>query len=93
MKKILRVFKGLFKRKKKREIVYICDPARAYNCSKDGCWFIDHGPCRCTLHKDYAKLDEKGKPVLATDADIFNTDFYDYWISVQNSDSQKKQGL
>ena len=96
MKKILQVFKNLFSKKKKKEsksvIYYICDPTRAKQCPKTGCWYFREGPCQCTKHKEYAKRDEKGNPIIARPIDLWNDAFWEDTI-FGISDSQKKQGL
>ena len=80
MKGILQVFKKLLHRKVK---VYVCDPAKNKACSKDGCWDIRKGPCKCTEKKQYSKLDSSGKPIIATDDDLCNMEWLDYYIREQ----------
>ena len=104
MKKILQDFKGWFWRKWYRldDPVYLCDPWRNRKCDKKACWIISKGPCQCTKKKKYAKRDENGKPVIATDEQIWNDAYMDYIIE-QNphlytlksyyEKSQKKQRL
>lgn len=91
MRKILQVFKKLFFKNKKRTI-YICDPDRATDCIKEGCWYCSGGPCRCTSKVKNAKLDEKGHPIVASDLDIWNDAYWEQLL-FGFSDSQKKQGL
>ena len=84
MKKILQVFKKLFKREPQYSgKAYICDPIRNTACSKDGCWHISKGPCKCTLKKKYAKLDKNGKAMKATDDDLCNLEWMEQQISIQ----------
>ena len=71
MKKILQAFKRLFY----RETYYICDPKKAVHCTKKGCWDLYHGPCKCTSRKKYAKLDDQGKPMVASDIDVCNIEW------------------
>lgn len=75
MKKILQVFKKLFSGRGRYATFYVCDPARNTKCSKEGCWYISKGPCRCTSKKKCAKLDADGKPVIATDIEITNEEW------------------
>ena len=77
MKRILRVFKNRFK--KKIRVIYVCDPAKNVKCGKEGCWDIYNGPCRCTSRKKFAKTDEKGKPMIASDAEATNLE----WLEMQ----------
>ena len=77
MKKILQAFKRIFKRKPR---AYVCDPNKAVGCSKDGCWYISHGPCKCTKNKKYAQKNSFGKPVVATEMDLWNSEYYEYWM-------------
>lgn len=93
MKKILQAFKKLFTKKRKRKVIYVCDPDRAVDCSKEGCWYFSGGPCRCTSKVKYSKLDDKGKPVIATDLDIWNDSYWEAQLFGFFPDSQKKQGL
>lgn len=92
MKKILQVFRKLFHKKEKQRKIYLCDPVAAQKCSKEGCWYLSGGPCKCTSKKQYAKLNAKGKPILATDLDIWNDEYWEKQI-FGFFDSQKKQGL
>ena len=92
MKKILQAFEKLFSKREAKQIVYICDFSKADTCSKEGCWYISQGPCKCTSKKKNAKLDENGKPIVATDLDIWNSDWYELQID-SIIGSQKKQGL
>ena len=91
MKKILQAFKKLFS-KKSRRTIYICDPVRAVDCSKEGCWHFSGGPCKCTSKVKNAKRDEKGNAVIASDLDIWNDAYWEQLL-FGFSDSQKKQGL
>ena len=98
MKKILQVFKKLFKRKQKT--YYVCDPKKATECDKFVCWEIMHGPCKCTSKKECAKTDLNGLPIIATDMDLWNVDFNEMLaMKIKEGDflpsekSQKKQGL
>ena len=96
MKKILQVFKRLFGKDGRNRKIYVCDPDRNVDCSKEGCWLISKGPCRCTTNKRAAKIDISGKPVIASDMEIWNEDYYDYLIMELQKPfekSQKKQGL
>lgn len=103
MKKILQVFKKLFKPKnnyKPPNKIYICDPSKNKKCTKDSCWDINEGECRCTSHKEFAKLDNNKRPIIATDSDIYNLDYIEKHIDPKNfkdfympEKSQKKQGL
>ena len=77
MKRILRVFKNCFK--KKFRVIYVCDPLKNTKCGKEGCWDIYRGPCRCTSRKKLAKVDENGKPVIASDAEAANLE----WLELQ----------
>ena len=79
MRKILLAFKQWLNRVFRRG-PYLCDPSKAVTCDKSRCWKISHGPCKCTFNKAYAKTDEKGRRVIASDLDIWNADFYEYWI-------------
>ena len=84
MKKILQGFKKLFKRKPNYAgRAYICDPSKNHECAKDGCWYITKGPCKCTLKKKYAQLDKDGKPMKATDDDLYNLEWMEQQISVR----------
>lgn len=84
MKRILQGFKRLLKRKERLVgKTYICDPARNIECSKEACWYIVQGPCRCTLKKKCAKLDEKGKPVIATEDEMINFEWMELQIATQ----------
>lgn len=76
MRKILQAFKKLFN---KQKVVYLCDPSKAVRCSKEGCWTIFKGPCKCTTNKKYAKLDSSGSPIIAKDEDIVNME----WLETQ----------
>jgi len=67
MKKILRAFKKLKKTK-----YYICDPVLARKCDKVMCWHYGNGGCKCTSIKAYSKKDDRGKPVIASDEDLYN---------------------
>lgn len=59
-----------------RDTIYICDPAKATKCSKEGCWYSEEkGPCKCTKKRKQAKLDDAGKPIEATDIDIWNEEY------------------
>lgn len=80
MKKILQAFKKLFKRKEKQEIYYICDPNKATRCSKEGCWYLMHGPCKCTKKKSQAKVDKRGRYVIATVMDIWNEEYREWCL-------------
>lgn len=82
MKRILQAFKQKIFNKRK---AYICDPYRARKCTKEACWAINHGPCKCTIKKAYAKRDINGKPVIASDEDLCNEDYYDYCIMMEMS--------
>lgn len=94
MKKILQAFKNLFSKKKKKErTIYICDPDRAIECSKEGCWYLSGGPCKCTSKIKFAKRDLVGKPVVASNLDIWNETYWEKLIFGYVPDSQKKQGL
>jgi hypothetical protein len=95
MKRILQAFKRLFSKSDKvdRKKVYICDPSKAVGCSKDGCWKIYKGPCKCTCNKKYAMRDEDGKVILATDDDLCNFEWLETSIFNAFEKSQKKQGL
>lgn len=79
MKKILQVFK----RDKK---TYVCDPYKNRKCIKAGCWDFQHGPCKCTANKKFAKRDADGKPIIARDEDLYNEEYLDYLISIQLKD-------
>ena len=46
-------------RKKK---CWLCDIQKNRACPKTGC-ILNGGPCLATCNKDYAYLDEKGRPV------------------------------
>ena len=94
MKKILHLFKKIFSKKTYRRKCYLCDPARNSKCSKDGCWYISKGPCRCTYKRKCAQIGEDGKPVIATDNDMYNLEWLEYRLFGKPSEeSQKKQGL
>lgn len=80
MKKILQAFKRLFSKKEKKEIYYICDPDKAVKCSKEGCWYLYHGPCKCTMKKSQAKVDKHGRYVIATAMDIWNDEFREWCL-------------
>lgn len=80
MRKILQAFKKLFKRKSKAQVYYICDPVKATHCSKDGCWDLYKGPCKCTSKKKCAKLDANGSPIIANDEDICNVEWLEHQI-------------
>ena len=81
MKKILQAFKKLFSKKAKEVVYYICDPEKAKKCPKgEQCWYIEHGPCKCTSHKSYAKTDKKGRPMIAHAMDIWNEEFREYCL-------------
>lgn len=82
MKKILQAFKGRFKRKQR---IYVCDPQLNESCSKQGCWFIYKGPCRCTKKKKCAKRDENGNAIFASDAEITNLE----WLEMRLFGQQK----
>lgn len=84
MKKILQAFKDRFKRK---HHIYVCDPRINTRCSKEGCWDISKGPCRCTRLKKFAKRDENGKPVIASDAEVTNLE----WLEMQLFGQQKAE--
>ena len=81
MKKILQAFKRLFSKSiwASREHIYVCDPSRNVKCSKEGCWYISKGPCRCTTKKSYAQLDNSGKPKHASDEEAYNLE----WVEQQ----------
>ena len=84
MRKILQAFKKLFQRKKEEdedEVIYLCDASKAKECSKAGCWWISQGPCKCTKRKAYAQRDKRGKPVVASDEDIFNLEYMEGLIN------------
>ena len=92
MKKILQVFKKLFH---KEHALYICDPSKAMDCAKTSCWDINKGPCKCTAKKKYAKLDVKGKPIIATQEDFFNFEWIEEQLPLLYPDlikPQEKQG-
>lgn len=97
MKKILQGFKQLFQKKRKKSTVYLCDPYRNRKCSREGCWPDGRkGPCQCTHNKNAAKRGDDGKPILATDDDMYNLDYWDYEVAQllgTSEKSQKKQGL
>lgn len=80
MKKILQAFRKLFRRKEKETVYYICDPEKASNCSKEGCWYLSHGPCKCTKKKAQAKVDKKGRYVIATTMDVWNEEYREYML-------------
>ena len=48
--------------------LYLCDPEKNKTCRKSCCV---HNPlaidciCKATVHLEFAKLDESGKPILA----------------------------
>lgn len=85
MKKILQGFKRIFQKKDPHcSKAYICDPSKAVRCRKEGCWILHKGPCKCTGKKRYAKLDENGKPIVATDMDLWNAEYYDYVIAMRD---------
>lgn len=92
MRKILQAFKKLFSKKEKQQVIYVCDPERATKCSKEGCWYLQDGPCRCTSKKENAKRDVDGKPVIAETMDIWNDAYWEKLL-FGFEDSQKKQGL
>lgn len=77
MKKILQAFKNLFRKGNRvsKKPVYICDPRKAINCSKQSCWEINRGPCKCTHQKKQAKVDANGDPILAQDEDQYNLEW------------------
>lgn len=86
MRKILQAFKKLFSRRQKKEKekpVYICDAERNWACSKEGCWTFFGGPCRCTKKQQFARKDEKGHPVIATDEEIFNLEWVERQITTR----------
>ena len=95
MKKISQVFKFMSKKHKKKTAVYVCDPRRNSKCAKEACWFIEHrGPCRCTGHKKYALRGDDGKPVIPSDDELYNLEYWDERIKeMLHEKSQKKQGL
>ena len=105
MKKILQDFKAWFWRKWYRldKPVYICDYKKNKKCLKGpGCWYMQHGPCKCTHKKSCAKIGPDGKPIIASDEDVWNDEYLDYklehdpdWQSLVEhfKNSQKKQGL
>lgn len=90
MRKILQVFR----RKPK---VYICDPAKAETCTKEGCWEINKGPCKCTLKKSRARLDANGKRLIASEEDQINLDYLESRISefdrIVAMDDEKKDEI
>ena len=47
--------------------LYYCDPEKNTECKKRGCAYIftrlEGGVCCATLHREYARTDEKGNPV------------------------------
>lgn len=91
MKKILQAFKKFFIKKDKETnepIYYVCDPDKATECSKEGCWYLYHGPCKCTSKMSQAKTDEHGRCVVATAMDIWNEEFREYCL--QNADIMKE---
>lgn len=93
MKKILQAFKKLFKgkRNEKPKEFYICDPQRNQGCSKNGCWEIYHGPCKCTASLKYAKRHDDGTPVVAKDEDLYNLDWADYWMMKAQEEAKAKR--
>ena len=79
MKKILRAFKL---RKLKKRKFYICDPDKNHKCSKEACWLISGGPCKCTSKKKYAKISSAtGEPDIAKDEDLYNLDYLEHEAS------------
>lgn len=44
-----------------KKILYLCDPSKNKECKKTVCQII----CRHTTSLHFAKLDDKGKPIIA----------------------------
>ena len=66
---------------KKQDIIYLCDPEKAVGCSKgEVCWYVAHGPCKCTKKKQWSKSVKNGKPAIATDMDIWNEEYREWML-------------
>ena len=52
--------------------IYLCDPEKDEECSKMLCQKL----CFQTFHKEYAKLDENGEPIVAGDTGDITMEFY-----------------
>ena len=49
----------------KRVPIYQCEPAKNTTCSKSGCAALwPHGECVKTRDREFAALDEDGKPII-----------------------------
>lgn len=48
------------------QTAYLCNISKNTACTKEWC-IIHGGPCLATAHEKYAKLDERGRPVIADD--------------------------
>ena len=46
---------------------YYCDPEKNSICKKTFCKFKGMGECEATLNKEYAELDDNGKPIEIDD--------------------------
>ena len=45
--------------------LYLCDPTKNTECSKTSCKFVQNtGECTDTTKKEFAKLDERGEPIV-----------------------------
>lgn len=43
--------------------LYLCNPKKNPNCTKESCYINNAGPCSSTTEPQFAFLDEKGNPV------------------------------
>ena len=56
-----------FKPTKYKKPIYICDAVKNTKCEKGANCYINGGLCNCTQYPEYARIDEKGKPLEASE--------------------------
>lgn len=56
-----------FKPTKYKKPIYICDAAKNTKCEKGANCYINGGLCNCTQYIEYARTDEQGKPLEASE--------------------------
>ncbi len=57
--------------KRERKPIYLCDATKNTKCAQTSCYistcYINGGWCRCTQYPEYAKTDEQGEPIKASE--------------------------
>lgn len=49
------------------KLIYICDAAKNTKCEKGANCYINGGLCNCTQYPEYARTNEQGKPLEASE--------------------------